>query len=102
MQQGDRAGVVVAGTGLDEPAVLHRTQQCPALVGAHDDERPVTEGADAAGRDVGVLGGEVGALLAALARVGVRLLQGDLVEVTVAGPDLEDALDVHLLDVGCA
>ena len=69
-------------------------------VGAHDRERPVVVLADAAGRDVGVLGREVGAHLAALARPLVALLQRHLVVVAVVHPDLEHALDVHLLDVG--
>ena len=46
-----------------------------------------------------MLGGEVGAVQAALPGPGVALLQADLVVVAVVHPHLEDALDVHLLDV---
>ena len=53
-----------------------------------------------AGRDVGVLGGEVGAGGAALPGPGVGLLERDLVVPAVPRPHLEDALDVHLGDVG--
>ena len=60
-----------------------------ADVGAHDRERPVVERADAAGGDVGVLGREVGAHLAALARPRVALLERHLVVVAVVHPDLE-------------
>ena len=49
-----------------------------------------------AGGDVGVLGREVGAHLAALTRPLVALLQVDLVVRAVLHPDLEHALDVHL------
>ena len=78
----------------------HAVHQLAAGVGAHDGERPVVELADAAGGDVGVLGREVGAHLAALARPRVALLERHLVVVAVVHPDLEHALDVHLLDVG--
>ncbi len=47
-----------------------------------------------------MLGGEVRAQGAALAGELVRLLEGHLVVAAVARPDLEDALDVHLDDVG--
>ena len=100
VHQRDGAGVVVAGAGLDPAVADHAVHQLAADVGAHDGERPVVERADAAGGDVGVLGREVGAHLAALARPRVALLQRDLVVVAVVHPDLEDALDVHLLHVG--
>ena len=61
VQQGDGPGVVVAGPGLDDAVGDHAVEELAALVGADDGERPVVEGADAAGGDVGVLGGEVGA-----------------------------------------
>ena len=96
----DGAGVVVAGTGLDPAVADHAVHQVATDLGAHDGERPVVERADAAGGDVGVLGGEVGAHLAALARPRVALLERHLVVVAVVHPDLEDALDVHLLHLG--
>ena len=81
------------------PVADHPVEELPALLGPHDGQRPVVEGADATGRDVGVLGGEVGARGAALAGPGVRLLERDLVEAAVLRPHLEHALDVHLGDV---
>ena len=100
MHQRDGAGVVVAGPHLDHAVALHRGHQLAADIGAHDRERPVVERADAAGGDVGVLGREVGAHLAALARPRVAFLQRYLVVRAVLHPDLEHALDVHLLHVG--
>src|SRR5438270_2454798 len=95
-QEGDGAGVVVARTP-DERAVLqHLDDDLPADRRAHDRQRPVVVGTDAARRDVGMLGGEVGAEFAALTRPGVALLERHLVVVAVLHPDLEDALDVHL------
>src|SRR5439155_7959781 len=95
----DGAGVVVAGAGLDEPGSEHAGHDLSSSFGADDGEGPVVEGADAAGGDVGVLGGEVGAELAAGAGPGVALLEGDLVVAAVLHPDLEHAFDVGLLDV---
>jgi len=71
----------------------------PAEVGPDDRQRPVVVLPDPAGGDVGVLGGEVGAHLAAIAGPGVALLERYLVVIAVLHPDLEDALDVHLLHV---
>src|ERR1039458_1722948 len=96
--EGDRAGVVVTGAQLDGAVAHHRGEQVAPAVGAHHDERPVVELADAPRREVGVLGGEVGALLAALAGPGVRLFEGPLDVAPVGQPELEDALDVHLRD----
>ena len=96
----DRARVVLDRPRLDHARGLHVVEQLLALLGAQQRERPVAERADAPGRDVGVLGGEVGARGAALAGPGVRLLERDLVVAAVAHPDLEHALDVHLGDVG--
>ena len=84
---------------MTPPAIIP-SMSCAPCVGPDDGEGPVVEGADAAGGDVGVLGGEVRAGLAALPGPGVGLLQRDLVVAAVARPDLEDALDVHLGDVG--
>ena len=96
----DRVGVVVAGAGLDRTVGEHALHELTAGVRAHDRQRPVVVLADAAGGDVGVLGREVGAHLAALTRPLVALLQRHLVVRAVVHPDLEHALDVHLLDVG--
>ena len=96
MHEGDRSRIVVAGTGLDRPVGDHPADDLPPEVGADDRERPVVVLADAAGGDVGVLGREVGAVDAALARPGMALLEVDLVVAAVAHPDLEHALDVHL------
>ena len=71
----------------------------PPEFGADDREGPVVVLADSARGDVGVLGGEVGAVVAALPGPGVALLERHLVVVAVAHPDLEDALDVHLHDL---
>src|SRR3546814_16909977 len=60
---------------------LHPVHEVAPDVGAHERERPVVERADAAGGDVGVLGREVGAHLAALTRPLVTLLQRHLVEI---------------------
>ena len=99
-QERHRVGVVVDRRAhLDRSRRLHGRDQLAALVGANHGERPVRERADAAGRDVGVLGGEVGTVLAALAGPLLRLFERDLVEGAVSCPDLEDALDVHLQDV---
>ncbi len=96
-QQGDGTGVVVVTGTPDQAAVLeHLDEDLTAQLGAYDREGPVGEGADAAGGYVGVLGGEVGAGLAALPGPGMALLEGYLVVVAVAHPDLEHALDVHL------
>ena len=45
-----------------------------------------------------MLGGEVRAVVAALASPGVAFLEIDLVVAAVMGPDLEDTLDVGLAD----
>ena len=82
------------------PAASMSLKSGLALLGAQQGKGPVAEGADAAGGDVGVLGREVGAGLAALAGPGVCLLERDLVVAAVAHPHLEDALDVHLHDLG--
>ena len=82
--------------GDDRTVGDHPLDHLLAEFGAHDGERPVVVLADAAGGDVGVLGGEVGAARAALTRPLVALLQVDLVVRAVLHPDLEDALDVHL------
>ncbi len=81
------------------PGLQEFGKDVATVLGPDEGERPVVEGADATGRDVGVLGGEVGARVAPLPGEGVRLLEGDLVVAAVAHPDLEDALDVHLGDV---
>ena len=60
-QEGDGTGVLVTRPGLDGAVGDHRVEELPSLVGAHDGQRPVVEGADAPGGDVGVLGGEIGA-----------------------------------------
>ena len=65
------------------PVREHPLDDLAAEVGADDRERPVVVLADAAGGDVGVLGGEVGAVLAALARPRVALLERHLVVVAV-------------------
>ena len=92
-------GVVLDRPGLDHAGRLHVVEELLALLGPQQGERPVPEGADASGGDVGVFGREVGAAGAALPGPGVRLLQRDLVVAAVLHPDLEDALDVHLDDV---
>ena len=68
-------------------------------VRAHDRQGPVVVLPDAAGGDVGVLGGEVGTGLAPFAGPGVAFLQRHFVVVAVVHPDLEHALDVDLLHV---
>jgi len=45
-----------------------------------------------------VLGGKIGAVVAAFAGPGVAFLEVDLVVAAVVGPDLEDTLDVGLAD----
>src|SRR6478752_2218672 len=100
VHQRDGVGVVVAGPGLDPALGEHAVHDLPPDVGADDRERPVVELADPTGRDVGVLGREVRAGLAALTRPRVALLERHLVVVAVLHPDLEDALDVHLLHLG--
>ena len=57
-----------AGRAMIDAVGDHPVDDLLAELGAHDRERPVVVLADAAGGDVGVLGGEVGAVLAALAR----------------------------------
>src|ERR1700722_3601520 len=89
--QRDGARVVVAGAGLDGAVGQHPVDDVATGVRADDGERPVVEGPDPSGRDIGVLGREVGARLAPLARPGVALLQRDLVVRAVLHPDLEDA-----------
>src|SRR5680860_777034 len=91
VHQRDCIGVVVAGSRLDPAVAQHRVHEVAARLGPHDRERPVVERADAAGRDVGVFGGEVGAMDATLARPGVAFLERDLVVVAVVHPDLKDA-----------
>src|SRR5712691_4386020 len=95
-QEGDGAGIVVAGPAFDGAVLEHLDQDLAADVGANDRQRPVIERADTTGGDVGVLGREVRARLAAFARPRVAFLQRNLVIVTVAHPDLEHAFDVHL------
>ena len=56
-----------AGRAIDRAVGDHPVDDLLTELGAHDRERPVVVLADAAGGDVGVLGGEVGAVLAALA-----------------------------------
>src|SRR5438552_13156518 len=85
----DRVGVVVAGSDLDRAVGEHPLHEVAPGVGAHDRERPVVVLADSAGRDVGVLRGEIGTELAALASPLVALLERHLVVVAVVHPDLE-------------
>ena len=99
-QQLHRHLVLLGGAGDDGAVGDHPLDDLLAELGAHDRERPVVVLADAAGGDVGVLGGEVGAVLAALPRPLVALLEVDLVVRAVAHPDLEHALDVHLDHLG--
>ena len=61
--------------GLDPTVGDHSLHHLAPGVGAHDRERPVVVLPDAAGGDVGVLRGEVGAALAPLTGPGVALLQ---------------------------
>src|SRR5438552_10558494 len=100
VHESDRVGVVVARSGLDRAVGEHALHQVAPGVGSHDRESPVVVLADAAGRDVGVLRGKIGTELAAFASPLVALLERHLVVVAVVHPDLEHALDVHLLDVG--
>src|SRR4051794_33086725 len=100
VHQSDRVGIVVARSDLDDAVGEHAFHQVTPGVGADDRERPVVVLADAAGRDVGMFGREVGAKLAPLACPLVALLQRHLVIVAVVHPELEHTLDVHLLDVG--
>src|SRR5437588_2810133 len=95
-KQGDGSGVVVPGTDLDHPVAKHPVHDLAAHVGSDDRQRPVVERADSARADIGVLGREVRAELAALPRPGVALLERHLVVAAVPHPDLEHALDVHL------
>src|SRR5688500_13003095 len=85
--EGDGAGVVVAGAALDGAVLEHLDEDLAAEVGADDRERPVVEGADAAGGDVGVLGGEVGAGLAPFPGPRVALLERHFVVRAVLHPD---------------
>ena len=66
-QQPHRHLVLLGGAGDDRAVVDHPVDDLLAELGAHDGQRPVVVLADPAGGDVGVLGGEVGAVLAALA-----------------------------------
>ena len=59
MHEGDGTGVAVAGSGLDHALVDHGRDDVAPQFGADDRERPVVVLADAARRDVSVLGGEV-------------------------------------------
>ena len=96
MHESDGSGVAVAWTTLDHAVGQHPHDDLAAQFGPHDCQRPVVVLADAPGGDVGVLGGEVRTVVAALSGPGVALLEVDLVVVAVAHPDLEDAFDVHL------
>src|SRR4051794_6348388 len=78
-EQLDGARVVVAGAALDGSVLQHLDDDLATEVGADDRQRPVIEGADAAGGDVGVLGGEVRTRLAAFAGPRVALLERYLV-----------------------
>src|SRR5437870_5620473 len=70
----DGSGVIVARAHLYDSVTNHPVHDLPTYVGAHDGQRPVVEGADPAGRDVGVLGREVRTELAPLPRPGGPLL----------------------------
>src|SRR5438094_1086110 len=94
----DRVRVVVAGSDLDRAVGEHPLHEVAPGVGAHDRERPVVVLADSAGRDVGVLGREVGTEQTAFTGPRVAFLERHFVVLPVVGPDLETALDVHLLD----
>ena len=65
-QQLHRLLVLLRGPGDDHTVGDHPADDLFAELGADDGQRPVVVLADAAGGDVGVLGGEVGAALAAL------------------------------------
>src|SRR5213593_73184 len=99
-QQLDGAGVVVARAAEQRAVLEHLDDELPPDRRADDGQCPVVVLADAASRDVGVLGRDVGAGLAPVPRPGVALLQRHLVVGAVLHPDLEHALDVHLHHVG--
>src|SRR2546430_628514 len=96
----ERPEVPVGAAPLDPAVPLETFHDLATDVGAYQRERPVVERADAAGRDVSVLGREVRAQLAALASERVALLERDLDIPAVVHPDLQAPLDVHLLDLG--
>ena len=98
--QGQRRRVLLARPDADHPGRLGLPHPVLAALGADHGQGPAVALADAAGGDVGVLGREVGAELAALAGGLLHLLEGDLdLLAGRAAPELEPALDVDLGDV---
>src|SRR5262249_29634686 len=98
-EQHDGSRVVVPRSRLDDAVREHPFDDLATCVSTHQGERPVVERADTTRGDVRMLGGEIRAELATLARPPVALLERHFVVAAVVHPDLEHALDVHLLDV---
>src|SRR5438876_6282680 len=78
VQQLECPEVLVGAAHVDPAVALETFHDLATDVGAYEGERPVVERADAAGRDVGVLGGEGRAQLAALAGDAGALREGDM------------------------
>jgi len=99
VQECHRTRVIVTWASFNQSLFFHRGHEFAALIGTNDDECPVAKCANSTSRNVGVLGREVWAVCATFASKGVGLFERHFKESTILGPDLEDALDIHLDDV---